>query len=128
MPIISLGMIDSRLRISFYAMANHFNAYSVIDWAFAGIVPLPRAAGPPRFLWGPSLSPTAQKDRRSYVTSFASLNSDMQVFQTDRTVEFSTLYMESLFSKNAHLLLAKNQWKLPGCELLETSDGEEPSF
>lgn len=109
-------------------MANHVSAYSVIDWAFAGIVPLPRAAGLPRFLWGPSLSPTAQKDRRSYVTSFASLDPHMQVFQTDRDVELFTLYMESLFSKNAHLLLAKNEWKVPGYELLEMSNGEEPSL
>jgi hypothetical protein len=102
---------------------------SIIDWAFAGMVPLLRAAGPPRFLWGPFPSPTVLVDRQSYIASFASLDSQeasyMKLVQTARDVDFRTLYVESLFSKNVHALLAAKGWKLPGCELLEDEDEDE---
>lgn len=109
-----------------------YNIKCVIDWAFAGTVPLPRAAGPPRFLWGPFPSPTAWKDKQSYVASFASRDSQeasyMRLFQTARDVDFRTLYVESLFSKGVQVLLAAKGWKLPDCELLEDEDEEEPSL
>jgi hypothetical protein len=104
-------------------VSNHYYSRSVIDWAFAGMVPLPRAAGLPRFLWGPSLSPTAQKDRQSYIALFASQDSleasHMRHFQSDQNLEFRTLFIESLFSKNAHLDLARNGWKVAGGKLFE---------
>lgn len=70
----------------------------------------------------------SQKDRRLYVTSFASLDSHMQVFQTDRDVEFFHPVYGAALQQDAHLLLAENEWKVPGCEFLGMSNGEEPSL
>ncbi|KAJ0163946.1 hypothetical protein CTA2_2076 [Colletotrichum tanaceti] len=94
-----------------------YNIKCIIDWGFADSVPLPRAAGLPRFLWGSSLSPTAQKDKHSYLAAVSSQHSpqgSLQLFQTEGNVEFRTLYLESLFSKGMHMLLAKNRWQIPG--------------
>jgi len=102
---------------------------SVVDWAFAAPVPIPRAAGLARFLWPDlAVSPTVQEDRQSYVASFASQSSQvasyMRRWQTTKDVDFRTLYLESLFSKGTHFLLARMGWKLPCCELLENEEDD----
>lgn len=52
----------------------------------------------------------------------------MQVFQTDRDVEFFHPVYGAALQQDAHLLLAENEWKVPGCEFLGMSNGEEPSL
>ncbi|KFX97821.1 hypothetical protein V490_02612 [Pseudogymnoascus sp. VKM F-3557] len=49
----------------------------------------------------------------------------MRQVQGARDVDFRTLYVESLFSKGVHKLLAGKGWKIPGHELREDGDGEE---
>ncbi|CCF43456.1 hypothetical protein CH063_03077 [Colletotrichum higginsianum] len=97
---------------------EEYNITCVIDCAFADVVPLIRAAGLPRFLWGNSLSPTVKADKQFYleaVTSQYAPQALLRFFQTEGDVEFRTLYLESIFSKNVHVLLAKNGWRVP-CE------------
>jgi hypothetical protein len=48
----------------------------------------------------------------------------MRHLQTTKDVDFRTLYLESLFSKGTHLLLARMGWKLPYCELLENEEDD----
>ncbi|KAF6805203.1 hypothetical protein CPLU01_16004 [Colletotrichum plurivorum] len=109
---------------------EEFNIKCIIDWAFADTVPLPRAAALPRFLWEISSSPTAQKDKKSYLAAVSSQHSpqaSLRLFQSEGNVEFRTLYLESLFSRGAHLLLAKSGWHIPESGLLGNSDTEEYS-
>jgi hypothetical protein len=71
------------------------------------VVPIPRAAGFPRFLWPASLltapSPTVWADRRAYVASVAAHPSQaasyMRRWQTVPDVDIRTLFLEYLFSK-----------------------------
>jgi hypothetical protein len=118
-----------RRHVSVYVLtvAKH----SVIDWAFAAMVPIPRAAGLPSFLWPSSVvstpTPSIQRDREAYVASFAAQSSPaasyMRRWQTAGDVDFCTLYIESLFSKGMHLSLARAGWRLPFCGLFV--NGEE---
>jgi hypothetical protein len=104
---------------------------SIIDWSFASSVPLLRAAGLPRFLWGEDgvPDPLVRSDRETYIKSFADMDSKvaeyMRQFQSAPDVDFRTLYVESLFSKGVHKLLAGKGWKIPGHEVREDGDGEE---
>ncbi|CAK7266014.1 hypothetical protein SEPCBS57363_001881, partial [Sporothrix epigloea] len=106
----------------------------LIDWAFAAMVPRLRAAGLPRFLWAPLVSPAAQEDLRSYVASFASMKSQevpyLHRLQSAGDVLLRTSYVESLFSAGEHAFLAAQGWKLPGYQLLEEEkeDEEEPGL
>ncbi|KFY35303.1 hypothetical protein V495_08032, partial [Pseudogymnoascus sp. VKM F-4514 (FW-929)] len=107
------------------------NITGIIDWSFASSVPLLRAAGLPRFLWGEGGVPDPQvrAEREVYIASFADIDSKaasyMRQVQGARDVDFRTLYVESLFSKGVHKLLAGKGWKIPGHELREDGDGEE---
>lgn len=89
--------------------------HSIIDWAFASMVPLPRAAGLPRFLWEDLPIPTAQDDRKAYLQAVASLSPQaaLRRYQVERDVLFHALYLESLFSKGMHVLLARKKWQAP---------------
>ncbi|KAL7919521.1 hypothetical protein ACQKWADRAFT_329559 [Trichoderma austrokoningii] len=107
------------------------NIICLIDWAFAGMVPRLRAAGPPRFLWEALASPAAEQDKRSYVAALASMRSQEAAYmlrvQTAQDVHYRTLFVESLFSAGAHVLLSSKGWKLPGCQLIEeVEDEDEP--
>ena len=107
--------------------------HRVVDWSFADMVPISRAAGFPRFLWPASLhtapSPTVQADRRAYIASVAAHTSGaashMQRWQTGPDVDIRTLFLESLFSKGMHIDLARVGWKLPYCELVIRHRAEE---
>jgi hypothetical protein len=94
--------------------------HSIIDWAFADLTPIQRAAGLPRFLWPPPsmyahLSPVTQSDREAYMASFSTRSSPatlhMRRWQNPPDVDFRTLYIESLFSKGMHFHLAQAGWK-----------------
>ncbi|KAH8745786.1 kinase-like domain-containing protein [Diaporthe sp. PMI_573] len=104
-----------------------YNIRCVIDWGFAALVPIARAAGLPRFLWpdhsaGFAPSPTVLKDRQAYIRSFSSQTSQaalaMLRWQDAKDVDFRTLYLESISSKGAHISMARIGWKPPHCEFL----------
>ena len=105
---------------------------SVIDWGFAALVPIAKAAGLPRFLWPNHLatpSPTVLKDRQAYIRSFSLQTSQaalpMPRWQNAKDVVFRTLYLESISSKGIHTFMAKIRWQR-SCEFL--SDTEEQSI
>ncbi|KAK5651099.1 hypothetical protein OQA88_13281 [Cercophora sp. LCS_1] len=112
---------------------EEYNIKGVIDWAFAGVVPMARAAGLPRFLWPTDLltapSPTIRADRQAYIAAVAAHPSQaascMRRWQTVRDVDIRTLFLESLFSKGMHAALARVGWKLPYSELVVQHAAEE---
>ncbi|KAK5662929.1 hypothetical protein OQA88_6341 [Cercophora sp. LCS_1] len=112
---------------------EEYNIEGVIDWAFAGVVPMTRAAGLPRFLWPTdpltAPSPTIWADRQAYVAAVAAhpsrAASCMRRWQTARDVDMRTLFPESLFSKGMHVALARVGWKLPYSELAIQHAAEE---
>ncbi|KIH86482.1 hypothetical protein SPBR_08527 [Sporothrix brasiliensis 5110] len=108
------------------------NMQSVIDWAFAGMVPIARAAGLPRFLWpseslGFASSPATQRDRQVYTASYASQPSQaaayMRRWQGGNDMDLRTLYLESIFSKGMHSSLAQLGW-----QPISGQNERQPSF
>lgn len=105
---------------------------SIIDWGFAAMVPIAKAATLPRFLGpddsaGSAPSPTVLKDRKAYIGSLSSHTSQaalsMLRWQDAEDLDFRTLYLESLFSKGVHAFMAEIGWKLPYCKFVGTPEG-----
>jgi len=105
----------------------------VIDWAFAGMVPLVRAASLPRLLWPKDLltapSLTVWADRQAYIAAVAvhpsQAASYMRRWQTPQDVDIRTLFLESFFSKGIHVALARVGWELPYSKLVIQYAAEE---
>ncbi|KAG9249728.1 kinase-like domain-containing protein [Emericellopsis atlantica] len=100
---------------------GNYNIRCVIDWGFAALVPIARAAGLPRFLWPAhsarfAPSRTILKDRQAYTRSLSSYTSPAALFmlrwQTAEDVDFRTLYLESISSKGMHISMARIDWKV----------------
>ncbi|KND86390.1 hypothetical protein TOPH_08994 [Tolypocladium ophioglossoides CBS 100239] len=108
-----------------------YNIKCVIDWGFAALVPIARAAVLPRFLWPDDSarfapSPTVLKDRQAYIGSFSSQTShaalSMLRWQDAEDVDFRTLYLDSISSKGVHTSMARVGWKLSYCEFLGNAE------
>jgi serine/threonine protein kinase len=95
-----------------------YNIICVIDWGFASLVPIAKAAGLPRFLWPSLVTPPSRiilEDRQTYVRSLSSHTSlaalSMLRWQGNDDVDFRTLYLESITSKGVHISMARIGWK-----------------
>ncbi|KAI1733646.1 kinase-like domain-containing protein [Xylaria scruposa] len=120
---------------------ENYDIICLIDWGFAALVPIARAASLPRLFWpnhsaGIAPSPIILKDRQSYIRSFSSKTSEaalaMLRWQDAKDVDFRTLYLDSISSKGAHISMAQIRWNPPYCEfLVDKEDGNvadgEPS-